>query len=152
MHKNDSTLVKDFDTQFQDLKNRYVNGFVSASIQRFGLFISDIPGIRNRMKKKFDAFVPDLFLDDNQSLLKYGSDAKIIYIPGHSKGSIGILTCEHDFICGDIFRNYKTPVVTPIIENKNDIEISIQKILKYEINLVYPGHGDIFKITDMKFA
>jgi len=45
---------------------------------------------------RFDKFKPDIYLDDGQDLTEYGLDAKVIHIPGHSKGSIGLLTADGD--------------------------------------------------------
>jgi hydroxyacylglutathione hydrolase len=50
----------------------------------------------------FDRFSPDLFLEDGQSLSLYGLDARIVHLPGHSKGSIGVLTSDGSLFCGDL--------------------------------------------------
>ena len=42
----------------------------------------------------FDMFEPDLYLEDEESLSDYGFDATVLHLPGHTKGSIGILTTE----------------------------------------------------------
>ena len=59
---------------------------------------------RNR-KASFPKFKPDILLRDEQSLKEYGFNAKIIHIPGHTKGSIGILTEEGDLFAGDTLVN-----------------------------------------------
>ena len=51
---------------------------------------------------KKERFTPDLYIEDGDDLSEYGFDAIILYIPGHSKGSIGILTADGDLICGEI--------------------------------------------------
>ena len=43
-------------------------------------------------KFKFETFKPDILLIDGQKLNDYGFDAKVIHTPGHTKGSIVILT------------------------------------------------------------
>ena len=58
-----------------------------------------------RWRKPFDPFEPDLLLEEGQSLAEYGFDAKILYTPGHSKGSVSVLTDDGDLICGDMFSN-----------------------------------------------
>jgi len=40
---------------------------------------------------KFEKFKPDLYLAEGDDLRAYGSDATALHLPGHSKGSIGIL-------------------------------------------------------------
>jgi glyoxylase-like metal-dependent hydrolase (beta-lactamase superfamily II) len=39
----------------------------------------------------FDLFSPDVILEDGDALAQYGFDAAVLHLPGHSKGSIGIL-------------------------------------------------------------
>ncbi len=51
-----------------------------------------------------ERFNPDLLVEDGFDLSKYGIQAKVLSIPGHSLGSIGILTREGDLFCGDLFR------------------------------------------------
>ena len=40
----------------------------------------------------FEAFEPDALLEDEESLAEYGLDATILSLPGHTPGSIGVLT------------------------------------------------------------
>jgi hydroxyacylglutathione hydrolase len=40
----------------------------------------------------FDCFSPDVYLEDGQSLSEYGFDARVLHLPAHSQGSIGVLT------------------------------------------------------------
>jgi glyoxylase-like metal-dependent hydrolase (beta-lactamase superfamily II) len=49
-----------------------------------------------------ERFTPDLLIEDGVNLSEYGIDARVISIPGHSKGSIGILTSGGDLFCGDL--------------------------------------------------
>ena len=46
---------------------------------------------------KKERFKPDLYIEDGYNLSEYGFDAKVLHIPGHSKGSIGIQTAGGDF-------------------------------------------------------
>ncbi|MFW9908261.1 MAG: MBL fold metallo-hydrolase [Candidatus Thorarchaeota archaeon] len=103
-----------------------------------------------RMKlKKEDRFTPDILLDDKQDLSEFGLDASIIHTPGHSKGSIGILTKEGDFFCGDLFVNTTTPRKNTMLSNSIDYEESIKKIGTLQIQRIYPGHGLPFDVTDI---
>ena len=51
-------------------------------------------------RKPFDRFEPDLLLEVGQSLAADGFDAKVLYTPGHSKGSISILAVPQNLLCG----------------------------------------------------
>ncbi len=87
---------------------------------------------------------PDLYVEDGQDLSEYGLDAQVLHIPGHSKGSIGILTTSGDLFCGDLFENMKQPAVNSIMDNVVAANASIEKLEELKINTVHPGHGEPF--------
>ena len=68
-------------------------------------------------RKPFDRFKPDLLMEEGHSLVEYGFDAKILYTPGHSKGSISVLTEDRDLICGDMFSNVWGRILKSTDEN-----------------------------------
>ena len=90
-------------------------------------------------------FSVPLLLAPRYDLCKYGFDAKVVYIPGHSKGSIGILTeATGDLFCGDLMENIEKPVFSSIIDDLEAANTSIEKLESLKINTVYPGHGKPF--------
>jgi glyoxylase-like metal-dependent hydrolase (beta-lactamase superfamily II) len=91
-------------------------------------------------RKPFDRFAPDILLEEGQSLAAYGLDAKILYTPGHSIGSISILTAGGDLYCGDMFNNVWGRIL------KSTDEGVFEKIRELEIKTVYPGHGEPFSM------
>jgi len=90
---------------------------------------------------KEDRFSPDLLLDDGQSLAQFGFDATVHHLPGHSKGSIGLLTVDGSFFCGDLFANVSMPKKATLISNYDDYSRSLETVQKLDIQAVYPGHG-----------
>lgn len=92
----------------------------------------------------FDTFKPDIYLQDGQDLAEFGLSAKAIHLPGHSKGSIGVLTNEGDLFCGDLIYNFAG---FSYIDNLEDYNESINKLKKLDINIFYPGHGKPFSIS-----
>ena len=110
IHKEDSEAVERGDM----LWNRKGRNIFTRIILKFLLFIL-------RMGK-FKKFSPDMFLEEGDSLSEYGIEAKIIHIPGHSKGSIGIITKENNLICGDLFMNTgKKPGKSSLVDIKEDV-------------------------------
>jgi|WetSurMetagenome_2_1015567.scaffolds.fasta_scaffold00079_19 hydroxyacylglutathione hydrolase len=89
-------------------------------------------------------FTPDILLSDGQSIEEYGLDAKIIHLPGHTPGSIGILTGKGDLFAGDTFVNRKKPSSANIIENEAALMYSLDRIRNMNVKMVYPGHGKPF--------
>lgn len=105
--------------------------------------------VLSRLKlKKADRFAPDVFPEDGDDLSEHGFDAKVIHIPGHSKGSIGFLTPNGDFFCGDILQNLKKPEEGSLIDNKDEFNASVLKVKELPIKKIYPGHGEPFSIED----
>ena len=92
----------------------------------------------------FLAFKPDILLAGGESLEQYGFNAKIIHIPGHTKGSIGILSADGDLFVGDTLINLKKPAIGKYIESKEDLKNSLCKLNKLDIKNIYPGHGNPF--------
>ncbi len=92
----------------------------------------------------FDSFTPDLTIDEGFDLSQYGLDARVLHIPGHSKGSIGILTADGDLLCGDLLYNMVRPGFPVSIDDLADYDASMEKLRGLSIGTVYPGHGKPF--------
>ena len=91
----------------------------------------------------FETFTPDIMLEDNQSLQEYGLDATVLHTPGHSKGSISILTASGDLFCGDIF-NGSVEGVTTLVDDQSKLDLSVEHLKALTNESFYPGHGKIF--------
>lgn len=98
---------------------------------------------------KAERFTPDLFVEDRDDLSEYGLEAEVISLPGHSKGSIGILTAATDLFCGDLLVNMEEPVLNTIIDDVKTAKASIQKLESRTIGTVYPGHGKPFPMSPL---
>jgi hydroxyacylglutathione hydrolase len=95
---------------------------------------------------KTERFKPDLYVEDEQDLSAYGFDAKVVHLPGHSKGSIGILTASGDLFCGDLITNKDEPVKHSIVDDPAEFDASVEKLKTLPANTVYPGHGKPFSM------
>jgi len=135
MHSDDSVMVEKGDMNWnrKDKPDRFSIMFKAMSLMSF--FFK--PG-------EFETFIPDLFIDENFDFASYGFEAKIIHIPGHSKGSIGILTSDGSFVCGDFLYNLFGKPSQEFCDNLADFNASSEKIKSLKINTFYPGHGKPF--------
>ena len=93
---------------------------------------------------KSERFTPDFYLDEGDDLSEYGLDARILCIPGHSKGSIGILTAGGDLFCGDLFENTDGPALNSIMDDLAAANASVERLKNLRIDTVCPGHGQPF--------
>lgn len=137
MHQADYSIVE---TGFSGKRKRKVKSLK----QRIFFLIAGLLGKMQKNKMNINKFEPDIFLKDGQSLKEYGFDGKIIHVPGHTKGSIAVLTKQGNLFVGDTMVNRKHPETATIIENSDELNGSIDKLKKLDIKMVYPGHGKPF--------
>jgi hydroxyacylglutathione hydrolase len=93
---------------------------------------------------RYDSFTPDIILEDGHDLSEYGLDARVVHFPGHSKGSIGVLTAGGGLFCGDLLGNTDKPAKTTLIDDSAELDASVERLRTLEIKTVYPGHGRPF--------
>lgn len=129
MHYDDSGMVKHGDMFWNRKRGNLIIKIVAS------LFL-----------RKSDRFEPDIFIDDGYDLSGYGLDAKVIHIPGHTKGSIGILTTGGDLFCGDLMVNNGKSSINSMIDDTTAANASLNKLRSLKINTVYPGHGKPFSM------
>ena len=88
---------------------------------------------------------PDVLLADGDSLVDYGLDAQVLNTPGHSSGSLCILTGSGDLFCGDLFTNSSNkPMLNSMMYDKPAGNASFERLKALPIKMVYPGHGSPF--------
>lgn len=135
MHKEDTRITESGD-MFIDTKGGILIRLIGILMKLFGL-------------SEYERFTPDIYLENNQDLSEYGLLATIIHTPGHSKGSISIITEEGDLFCGDIFGNAKKPEKTSLIDDHVMFELSVEKLRSLNPSIIYPGHGNPFKTEQL---
>lgn len=94
-------------------------------------------------------FKPDLYLEDGDDLSDYGFDAGIVHIPGHSQGSIGVLTADGELFGGDLVLRQNGAKRNKIIDDPA-AEASIKKLRELGVKTVYPGHGRTFEMGELR--
>lgn len=109
-----------------------------------GVFNRLLLWMSERMGSDFPCFTPDVLLEDGQSLLDYGFAVRVLHTPGHTPGSISLLTDEGDLFAGDTLTNRAKPAAAPLIENESDLRKSLAALKQTQARQVYPGHGKPF--------
>jgi glyoxylase-like metal-dependent hydrolase (beta-lactamase superfamily II) len=95
------------------------------------------------------AFRADFLLQDGQRLDEFGLAAKVIHTPGHTPGSIAILTDDGQLFAGDTIANRRAPALAPLIENKQELLESLEKLKQTHAHIIYPGHGKPFSFEEL---
>jgi hydroxyacylglutathione hydrolase len=115
----------------------------NTPLDKFMVFFSQ--GVLKRAS--YSVFTPEVSLEDGQKLSEYGVDAQIVALPGHTKGSVGVLTEEKEFVVGDAMFNMLHPTGSRLFEDERIMEQSVEKIRKSGAKTVYVGHGNPIKMA-----
>jgi glyoxylase-like metal-dependent hydrolase (beta-lactamase superfamily II) len=133
MHNDDSGMAEIGDMFWNRNKPNFLIKLLTPILFRF---------------PKADRFKADIIIYDGFDLSNYGFAAKVLHIPGHSKGSIGILTSGGDLFCGDLLENTDKPGLNSIMDDLQTANSSLEKLGGNNINTVYPGHGKPFPMDE----
>lgn len=97
-------------------------------------------------------FVPasaDILMDDDLDLSPYGVAAQVIFTPGHTPGSVSILTDDHQAIVGDLcgggwplgqFQPGR-PRYHYWASSLKDVQASLKRVFSFQPAKIHVGHG-----------
>ena len=94
-----------------------------------------------------EPFRPHIFVDGTTPLHDYGVDARILFTPGHTPGSISVLTNPGELIAADLIAGTflglltRRPANPPFHEDRVQNLASLQAMLALEPSVLYVGHG-----------
>jgi glyoxylase-like metal-dependent hydrolase (beta-lactamase superfamily II) len=92
---------------------------------------------------------PDLQLTEEFDLSSYGLAARVISLPGHSRGSIGLLTSDGACFAGDLLENTRQPALNAIMDDRAAAQASVEKLKSLKATAIYPGHGQPFSLDQL---
>lgn len=112
--------------------------------------------IKAVIPKSFEKSEPDKLINEELRLDEFGVAGKIIFTPGHTKGSISILFDNQDAIIGDLMMGgvmggalFGTrPNYHYFIDNLDELHASMKKIFGMKPSTLYVGHGGPLKGRD----
>lgn len=127
MNKKDMNLIADNRKQALLAKTFLGKIVLSVSLSSFE-------------KDSLDVFQPTVYLKNGDDLSDYGVDAKIVELPGHTKGSIGI-EAEDNLFVGDALMNMFYPTVSMLYADEQEMLSSVKYISELGDKTIYFGHG-----------
>jgi hydroxyacylglutathione hydrolase len=139
MHSGDRGMVERGDTTW----NRKPKPDLVTLTGRF-ILVAGAVMERFRGSGSFEVFEPDLLVEDGFDLSEYRLEARVLHLPGHSMGSIGVLTADGALFCGDLLCNWRRPS-TPIVYDLAQQTASLERLRDARIATIYPGHGKPFR-------
>ena len=114
--------------------------------------------IKPFVDKPFPAFKSDIYIDNYADLKNFGINANIYLTRGHTNGSISIEFDNREAIIGDVmmggimggeFMPHK-PDYHYFADDTKEIYQSIKKILTFNADKFYVGHGGPLKRDDIE--
>ena len=128
IHPKDEELFESFDRQ--PLKS---SGLVGRAVLGMSLKV-----LRNTPVERPDNLI---FVGDGDDLSAYGFNARVIELPGHTLGSIGVDVEEKHLLVGDELDNWIRPGVGHLFYDRDAIEKSAEKIRAMGDRTIWYGHG-----------
>jgi glyoxylase-like metal-dependent hydrolase (beta-lactamase superfamily II) len=105
--------------------------------------------LRPFLRRTFPAFEADILLDDAVDLARFGVRGRVIGTPGHTPGSVSVLTAEGDAIVGDLLMGGylggkllpRVPGYHYFAEDFDLLKMSIARLIDLRPTRIFPGHG-----------
>jgi hydroxyacylglutathione hydrolase len=107
-----------------------------------------MPLLERRGPAKAPPVKPNILIEGEMDLKKFGVDGKIIHTPGHTPGSVSVILPNGEVIIGDlimkgIFRWWQ-PNYPLVANDMAQLKEGIKLILRRKPAKIFSGHGDPF--------
>ena len=128
-HKADDEIFDNYDAQ--PLKSYGLVGFVVLKMSLKVLRETKV----NRPENSF-------YVKEGDTLADYGfPDVSVVELPGHTKGSIGLLAGDSAILVGDALDNWIRPGVGHLFYDLEVQKKTAEKIRSFGPRTIYYGHG-----------
>lgn len=97
------------------------------------------------LHKKAEPFRLTHLAEEGMRLDEWRISASIVTLPGHTEGSIGVLTDDGALIAGDALMHIGSVTAPLIYENSAAVEATLEKIGRLGVKWICPGHGKAFE-------
>lgn len=84
---------------------------------------------------------PEVLLEEGMDLAAYGVDGKIVALPGHTAGSVGVLLSTGELLAGDAMQSILGPAAAWCCEDRTAAAESVARIRRLRPVRTYFGHG-----------
>jgi hydroxyacylglutathione hydrolase len=107
-----------------------------------------VPVMERHGPAKAPPVEPDVLIEEELDLRKYGVDGKVIHTPGHTPGSLSVILPSGEFIIGDLIMcgilRFWQPNYPLFADKVSHVNKSIKLILRYKPTKLYCTHGGPF--------
>lgn len=108
----------------------------------------------NKALMAFDPVAPDILLEEETRAEPWGFRAAVVPTPGHTGGSIGMLTDDGVFFSGDLaihapHRRGIWRYLSPYGESQEQVLMTWRTLLDRGVKRICPGHGPAFAAEEL---
>lgn len=129
------------------------DGFDKQPLKSSGLVGRVVLGLSLKVLRETPVERPEnlIYVREGDDLSPYGFDAKVVELPGHTLGSIGVDVEGRYLIVGDALDNWILPGTGHLFYDREAVRRSAEKIRSMGDRTIYYGHGKpTKKIPEMK--
>lgn len=111
-------------------------------VKPFGKIMKKLAGGLKSEQTAYPSFSPDITVDREYDLSRFGLSGRIIPTPGHTNGSLSILLEDEACFVGDSIFNFFFSSYFPPFANDLNVLLSTWEYLRdLPCSYYYPGHG-----------
>ena len=92
---------------------------------------------------------PDIFVDNELDLNPHGVAGRVIYTPGHTRGSVSVVLESGEAIVGDLvlprYMSFGPPAIAFWATSREDSVASIRKVLDLKPSIILTSHGGPYR-------
>jgi glyoxylase-like metal-dependent hydrolase (beta-lactamase superfamily II) len=134
----------DIPVAFRKLDEELFESYENQPLKPQGIVGKVVLGLSLKVLKNTKVERPEriVYVVDGDDLSPYGINAKIIELPGHTLGSIGVDVEKNHLFVGDELDNWIKPGVGHLYYDMDAIKESAEKIRKLGNRTIYYGHGN----------
>lgn len=129
-HEADDELFDNYDAQ--PLKSYGLVGFAVLQLS-----------LKVLRETKVTRPANSFFIKEGDTLAEYGfPDVKVIELPGHTKGSIGLMVGGESLLAGDALDNWIRPANGHLFYDRDVLNKTYERIKSLGVKNTYYGHGN----------
>ncbi|MCR5733490.1 MAG: MBL fold metallo-hydrolase [Lachnospiraceae bacterium] len=144
--ENASKLSEEFDipVAFHKSDEELFDNYSAQPLVSYGIVGRVVLGLSLKVLRDTKIQIPKktVYIDDGDDLNTYGVNARIIGLPGHTKGSVGVDVEDQSLLVGDALDNWISPATGHLYSNLEDLKKSADKIISLGDRTLYYGHGN----------
>ena len=144
--ENAAKLSEEFDVPvaFNKSDEELFDNYDAQPLMSYGLVGRIVLGLSLKVLRETKVIKPEkiVYISDGVDLSSYGIDAKVIALPGHTDGSIGVDVEGQSLLVGDALDNWISPATGHLYNNIENLKESAEKIRSLGERTIYYGHGN----------